>query len=48
MKYINVCIIFLIMSITHISCVDNEYEIYVAPNGNDNSTGEVSAPVASI
>lgn len=41
-------ILIFMASLVLVSCSDNGYEIYVSPNGNDNASGNLEEPIASL
>lgn len=41
-------IIVLVSTLIIFSCSDSEYNIYLSPNGDDNSTGSMTDPIASL
>ena len=41
-------IIVLVSSLIIFSCSDGEYNIYLSPNGDDNATGSLTDPIASL
>ena len=48
MKEIFISIIVLMINAFLLSCANDEYSIYVSPNGNDSANGRISTPVKSL
>ncbi len=48
MRSIKLSLFILLFGAALLSCGNNEYRIYVSPNGDDSSSGEISNPIASL